>query len=66
MKGIVFTEFLDMVEATFGLEVVDSIIENSNLQSEVHLEHVESIHYQDIKEILVEDKNNTDFMIVTK
>ncbi|GMN06224.1 nitric oxide sensor HnoX [Croceitalea sp. MTPC5] len=34
MKGIVFTEFLEMVETTFGLEVVDSIIENSTLESE--------------------------------
>lgn len=29
MKGIIFTEFLDMVEAQFGLAVVDEIITNS-------------------------------------
>ncbi|WP_340075143.1 heme NO-binding domain-containing protein [Leptobacterium sp. I13] len=34
MKGIVFTEFLEMVETTFGLETVDHIIEKSNLKSE--------------------------------
>jgi len=34
MKGIVFTEFLEMVETEFGLEVVDSIIEASDLPSE--------------------------------
>ncbi len=34
MKGIVFTEFLDMVESKFGLEVVDDIIESSDLPSE--------------------------------
>ena len=34
MKGIVFTEFLEMVEEKFGLEVVDTIIEGSNLSSE--------------------------------
>ncbi len=34
MKGIVFTEFLEMVEGAFGLETVDTIIENSNLASE--------------------------------
>mgnify|MGYP003662542996 CR=1 FL=1 len=34
MKGIVFTEFLEMVESEFGLETVDNIIENSNLPSE--------------------------------
>ena len=33
MKGIVFTEFLDMVEDKFGLETVDQIINNSDLQS---------------------------------
>ncbi len=31
MKGIVFTEFLELVEHKFGLEVVDEIIEKSNL-----------------------------------
>jgi len=33
MKGIVFTEFLDLVEEKFGLEMVDKIIENSDLES---------------------------------
>lgn len=33
MKGIVFTEFLDLVEEKFGLEMVDKIIEESNLES---------------------------------
>ena len=30
MKGIVFTEFLELVENKFGLEMVDTIILNSN------------------------------------
>ncbi len=33
MKGIVYTEFLEMVESNFGLEVVDRIIEQSDLAS---------------------------------
>ncbi len=33
MKGIVFTEFLELVEAKFGLEVVDKIITAANLPS---------------------------------
>ena len=33
MKGIVFTEFLELVEDKFGLEVVDEIITNSNVPS---------------------------------
>ncbi len=34
MKGIVFTEFLDLVEDKFGIEMVDKIISQSNLESE--------------------------------
>ncbi|WP_025741587.1 heme NO-binding domain-containing protein [Aquimarina pacifica] len=34
MKGIVFTEFLELVEDKFGLEVVDKIIQQSNLSSQ--------------------------------
>lgn len=33
MKGIVFTEFLEMVEHKFGYEVVDQIINSSDLDS---------------------------------
>ena len=33
MKGIVFTEFLEMVEDKFGLEIADTIIEDSKLKS---------------------------------
>lgn len=32
MKGIIFREFLEMVEDKFGYEMVDTIIENSNLK----------------------------------
>ncbi|MGB5236279.1 MAG: heme NO-binding domain-containing protein [Flavobacteriaceae bacterium] len=34
MKGIIFTEFLELVESEFGLEVVDAIIEEADLPSE--------------------------------
>jgi Haem-NO-binding len=33
MKGIVFTEFIDMVESKFGFDMMDDIIESSNLPS---------------------------------
>lgn len=33
MKGLVFCEFLEMVENQFGYETVDQIIENTNLPS---------------------------------
>ena len=34
MKGIVFTEFLEMVESEFGLETVDNIVEKADLPSQ--------------------------------
>lgn len=33
MKGIVFTEFIDMVESTFSLDVADQIISRAHLPS---------------------------------
>lgn len=33
MKGVVFTEFLQLVEDKYGLEIVDNIIEKSQLPS---------------------------------
>lgn len=33
MKGIVFAEFIDLVETKFGFEIADEIIEESNLPS---------------------------------
>ena len=33
MKGIVFTEFIEMVEAEFGFKTAQTIIEKSNLES---------------------------------
>jgi len=34
MKGIIFTEFLELVESKFGLETVDTIIESADLPSQ--------------------------------
>lgn len=33
MKGIVFTEFIDMAESMFGLDTMDYVIESANLPS---------------------------------
>ncbi len=33
MKGMVFTEFVEMVEQAFGVDVADDIITRSNLPS---------------------------------
>ena len=34
MKGVVFTEFLEMVEQKFGMEMVNALIENNDLSSD--------------------------------
>lgn len=34
MKGVIFTELLDMVESQMGIEMVDTIIEEAKLESE--------------------------------
>ena len=33
MKGIVFTEFLEMVESKFGIEMVNGLLDSSELAS---------------------------------
>ena len=33
MKGVVFTEFLEMVEQKFGMDMVNDLIENNTLSS---------------------------------
>ena len=33
MKGIVFSEFMELVEEKFGLETVDHLIESTDLAS---------------------------------
>lgn len=34
MKGIVFSEFIELVEDKFGIEIADTIIEKSNLPNQ--------------------------------
>jgi len=68
MKGIVFTEFLDMVESKFGYETVDSIIENSNLESDGIYTSVGTYHHSEIVQLLMNlsDKTKTDSMVLLK
>ncbi len=33
MKGIVFTELIDMVEATFGEDMMDDVFDDCDLES---------------------------------
>ena len=53
MKGIVFTEFLEMVEEEFGLEVVDSIIMKSKLSSEGVYTSVGTYDFFEMQQLIV-------------
>ena len=52
MKGIVFTEFLDLVETKFGLEMVDEIITSSNLESNGAYTTVGTYNFSEMLQLL--------------
>lgn len=52
MKGIVFTEFLEMVEQKFGIETVDAIISQSNLKSEGAYTSVGTYDFTELERLL--------------
>ena len=68
MKGIVFTEFLDMVESTFGYEVVDHIIEQSDLASDGVYTSVGTYHHSEVVQLLMNlsEKVNIEPMVLLK
>jgi hypothetical protein len=53
MKGIVFTEFLDMVEKKFGYEVVDQIIAESKLSTDGVYTSVGTYPHSEIVKLLM-------------
>lgn len=59
MKGIVFTEFLDLVEDKFGLEMVDKIIYQSNLDSEGVYTAVGTYSFSEMLRLLSNLSRNT-------
>lgn len=59
MKGIVFTEFLDLVETKFGLEMVDRIIESSNLESNGVYTSVGTYSFSEMLQLLQNLSKNT-------
>jgi Haem-NO-binding len=63
MKGIVFTEFLDLVEAKFGLEMVDSIIESSQLESKGIYTSVGTYEFSEMLQLLKHLSANTEISI---
>ena len=68
MKGIVFTEFLDMVESKWGYGMVDDIIEASNLTSNGIYTSIGTYHHSEIVQLLsnLSDKTNTDASVLLK
>ncbi|MCB4799400.1 heme NO-binding domain-containing protein [Neotamlana laminarinivorans] len=63
MKGIVFTEFLDLVEEKFGLEMVDKIITSSNLKSEGIYTSVGTYEFSEMLQLLTKLSENTNIAI---
>lgn len=52
MKGIVFSEFIDMVENRYSLEVADRIITSSQLESDGVYTSVGTYDHQELVELL--------------
>ncbi|WP_147676590.1 heme NO-binding domain-containing protein [Algibacter pacificus] len=63
MKGIVFTEFLDLVEDKFGLEMVDRIISASTLDSEGVYTAVGTYSFSEMLQLLQHLSENTGISI---
>lgn len=59
MKGIVFTEFLQLVEDKFGLEMVDTIIEQSNLPSKGVYTSIGTYRFSEMLQLLENLHKNT-------
>lgn len=63
MKGIVFTEFLELVETKFGLEMVDNIITQSNLESQGVYTSIGTYSFSEMLSLLKSLSNKTDLSI---
>ncbi|WP_055447644.1 heme NO-binding domain-containing protein [Lacinutrix mariniflava] len=63
MKGIVFTEFLELVEDKFGLEMVDNIITSSTLESEGVYTSVGTYSFSEMLQLLGHLSENTGISI---
>lgn len=63
MKGIVFTEFLDLVEDKFGIEMVDKIISQSTLESEGIYTSIGTYSFSEMLQLLKHLSENTNISI---
>ena len=65
MKGIVFTEFLEMVESKFGYEMVDKIIQDAHLPNNGSYTAVGTYPHQEMVSLLMQLHNETKVEIET-
>ncbi|MFN3851995.1 MAG: heme NO-binding domain-containing protein [Spirosomataceae bacterium] len=63
MKGIVFTEFIDMVESKFGFGMMDEIIETAKLPSGGIYTAVGTYDHSEMVKLVVELSNRTQIPI---
>jgi hypothetical protein len=63
MKGIIFTEFLDLVEDKFGIEMVDKIISKSTLPSQGIYTAVGTYSFSEMLQLLQHLSANTNISI---
>ena len=63
MKGIVFTEFLELVEDKFGIAMVDAIIEASYLESEGVYTSIGTYNFSEMLQLLTQLSNRTNIEI---
>lgn len=63
MKGIIFTEFLELVEEKFGLEMVDKIITQSNLDSGGAYTAVGTYDFGEMLQLISNLSQNTDISV---
>ncbi|MEM9680101.1 MAG: heme NO-binding domain-containing protein [Bacteroidota bacterium] len=63
MKGIIFTEFLELVEDKFGLAMVDKIISQSDLDSGGIYTSVGTYEFSEMLQLITHLSNNTDISV---
>ena len=65
MKGIVFTEFQEMIESNFGLEMYDKLVTTSNLESNGAYTTVGTYDHTELLQMVVQLSQETDTPVPT-
>ncbi|NRA93317.1 MAG: heme NO-binding domain-containing protein [Psychroserpens sp.] len=63
MKGLIFTEFLELVENRFGLEMVDKVISQSELDSGGAYTAIGTYEFSEMLQLISNLSNNTDIPV---